>query len=162
MKNKLSWALIVMALVLLAFMASCSGLRSDNLAKVDRPGIVNAVLSNGEVTEPTTETLNEARFNFRRFKSEVEIGAEQYAVEIEWAERVAALIDSSFGQGLNLAIPFFGEFPGGSVLLAALTGVAGLMRRRPGDAKAITERDARIEELRAAVAENTKAREGGE
>jgi hypothetical protein len=166
MKVNWSYVLLGLAAAFALTLTACSGIRADKVVKVDRPDIVNQVLSPEAPIE--RESLADAEFNFMRFKSEVELGAKEYAAEIKWGQRASVMIDSILGQGMDLVLPLVGELPGGGLIVAALTGAAGLLFRRPGDRKVIESQEKDNENLRAQIAGmreaielNTKARQTG-
>ena len=127
-------ALWVPALAVISAITLASGCSLDEVITVDVPRDVQKTMGTGD-----TVNLREARqlreqlverqaASVRAFDREIADGAFQ--------EELGGMVINDV---LPIAIPAVGELPGGTVLVGLITGIAGLMTRRPGDGGKLKE-----------------------
>ncbi len=104
-----------------------------------------------DALENRAENLDAELDDFKRTSERV---AATLAARVEHANEVAGWLGGLINTGIGAAqASGVGAFPGGSVLLAGLTGLGGLMLRKPGTQKEV---DAAYEDGRKAALEAVK------
>lgn len=107
-----------------------------------------------EVTAAWEKKMEDAGNDLQDFKRASERVAASLAARVDHANEVAGFVGSLVNMGVGAAqASGLGALPGGGILLAGLTGLAGLMIRKPGTQREV---DAAYEEGRRAALEAVK------
>jgi len=131
MKTAAIWTPVVGLVLLLTVMQGCS---IDEIVTVDVPRDAQKTLGVGDkVTLRDARELREQlvernNASLRSFDREIADGA--------FAEQLGT---AAVNDVLPIAVPAVGNLPGGAVLVGLLTGVAGLLTRKPGEGKRLKE-----------------------
>lgn len=131
MKNIAIWLAPVLIVAALTLVGGCS---LDEVIRVDVPRDVQKDMGVGskislrDARELRETLLERQQASIRAFDREIADGA--------FAEEFAG---AAVNDLMPIALPAVGNLPGGAVLVGLVTGIAGLITRRPGDAKKIKE-----------------------
>jgi hypothetical protein len=125
--NKLGASLLLAVVLFFGFTMACQGVSLDKFIKVDVPREVQ------QATEtPPTTTLRQAPYVFDEWRDYVERGTEQFTENIEDAWALYDVVATTVNTGL-LSLEAWGQtIPGGTILIAAGTLLAGLFIKKPG------------------------------
>lgn len=130
-KATITWTAAIGLIVALGFAGGC---RLDEIIMVDVPDAVQESANVGPQVSLRDAPAVREKHVFE-FTQSLERFDENYADSALLYEIAA----SAFNTGFQMAIPAIGNVPGGMILVSALTGLGGLLLKRPGEGKAIQD-----------------------
>ena len=134
--SKKAWLIIGFCLSGIAFIAIANGCDLKDFVTVDVPPTVRTAVG---VPQDERVTFNQAQVVYDDWITFVERETLWLAREMEVSERRYRTLIDVINTGWGAAEPHLSAIPGGSVIIAMLTGMMGVLIPQPGTKKKIRE-----------------------
>lgn len=122
------------AIALVLLLIAAQGCSLDEIITVDVPRDAQKTLNVGDKV-----TLRDARELREQLVERNNASVRAFDREIADGAFAEELGKATINDILPIAVPAVGTLPGGTILVGLMTGVAGLLTRRPGDSRKIKD-----------------------